>query len=158
MPVSQSGEGRPCQSASACAPEGRNHNSLDKNLSDNPPAARPNRHADGNLARSVCRPRGEQAAEEVNAGLHDYIRAISDRPKRAAECDEAIQLAETEWKEVWRKRPVSDAEELRSIYSRKREILDLINEHTKLSTSLADAEELLRTGKEERERLEGELS
>jgi hypothetical protein len=91
-------------------------------------------------------------------GIHDYIRAISDRPKRAAECDEAIQLAETEWKEVWRERPVSDAEELRSIYSRKREILDLINEHTKLSTSLADAEELLRTGKEERERLEGELS
>lgn len=53
---------------------------------------------------------------------------------------------------------MSDAEELRSIYSRKREILDLIDEHTKLSTSLADAEELLRTGKEERERLEGELS
>jgi hypothetical protein len=53
---------------------------------------------------------------------------------------------------------VSDAEELRSAYSRKREILDLIDEHTKLSTSLADAEELLRTGKEERERLEGELS
>jgi len=118
MPVSQSGGGRPYQSASACAPEGRNHNSLDKNLSDNPPAARPNRHADGNLARSVCRPRGEQAAEvsadgeqhnpsqpqypsqktacrcaeKVNAGIHDYIRAISDRPKRAAECDEPSSL------------------------------------------------------------------
>jgi uncharacterized protein YhaN len=34
---------------------------------------------------------------------------------------------------------------------------DSINEHTKLSTSLAGAEELLRTGKQERERLEEEL-
>jgi len=100
----------------------------------------------------------EKDIQELNAGIHDYIRAVSDRPKRAAEFDEAIQLAEAEWKEVWRKRPVSDAEELRSVYSRKREILALINEHAKLSTSLADAEEMLRTGKEERERLEGELT
>jgi len=47
----------------------------------------------------------EKDIQELNAGIHDYIRAVSDRPKRAAEFDEAIQLAEAEWKEVWRKRP-----------------------------------------------------
>lgn len=69
------------------------------------------------------------------------------------ERNEAIQLAEATWKEVWRHRPVSDAEELRSTYSRKAEIFALITEHARLSTALAQAEEQVRTGEEEQERI-----
>jgi len=82
--------------------------------------------------------------EELNAGINDYIRGVSDRPKRTAERDDAIERAEVEWKEVWRKRPISDAEELRSAYSRKTEVLALITEHARLTTALEQAEEQLR--------------
>lgn len=88
----------------------------------------------------------------------DHIRSITDRPKRVSERDEAIQLAEGEWKQIWHRRPISDAEELRGAYSRKPEILALITEHARLSTAFAQAEEQVRTGKEEQERLCGELA
>jgi uncharacterized protein YhaN len=96
--------------------------------------------------------------EELNAGTSDYTRSMTDRPKRLSERDEATQLAEADWKEIWHRRPVSDAEELRSAYSRKAEILTLITEHARLSTGFAQAEEQVRTGKEEQERLCGELA
>jgi uncharacterized protein YhaN len=96
--------------------------------------------------------------EELNAGTSDYTRSVTDRPKRAGERDEAIRLAESDWREVWRDRPVSHAEELRTIYSRKAEILDLITEHARLSTEFAQAEEQLRSGKEEEQRLREELA
>jgi hypothetical protein len=96
--------------------------------------------------------------EELNTGTSDYTRSVTDRPKRVSERDEATQLAEAEWKEIWHRRAVSDAEELRSAYSRKAEILALITEHARLSTAFAQAEEQVRTGKEEQERLCGELA
>lgn len=95
--------------------------------------------------------------EELNAGTSDYTRSVTDQPKRVSERDEAIRLAESEWKEIWHRRPVSEAEELRSAYSRKPEILALITEHARLSTTFAQAEEQIRIGKEEQERLCGEL-
>jgi hypothetical protein len=96
--------------------------------------------------------------EELNAGISDYIRGTSDRPKRAAERDDAIQLADIEWKEIWRKRPISDAEELKSVYSRKAEVLALITEHARLITSSDQAEEQLHTGTLEHERIDDELA
>jgi uncharacterized protein YhaN len=96
--------------------------------------------------------------EELNAATGDYMRAVTDRPKRESERDEAIQLAESDWKEVWHRRPVSDAEELRSVYLRKAEILALITEHARLSTVFAQTEEQVRSGMEEQERLCTELA
>ncbi len=96
--------------------------------------------------------------EELNAGISDYIRGVSDRPKRVAERDEAFRLAELEWKEIWRKRPISDAEELRNAYSRKAEILALITEHARITTALEQAEEHLRTTEHEVERIDDELA
>jgi uncharacterized protein YhaN len=96
--------------------------------------------------------------EELNAGTSDYARSITDQPKRLSERDEAIRLAESEWKEIWHRRPVSDAEQLRSTYLQKAEILSLITEHARLSTAFAEAEEQVRAGKEEQERLLRELA
>ena len=96
--------------------------------------------------------------EELNAGISDYIRGTSDRPKRMAERDDAIQLAEVGWKEIWRKRPISDAEELKSAYSRKTEVLALSTEHARLTTALEQTEEQLRTGTQEQERIDDELA
>ncbi len=95
--------------------------------------------------------------EELNAGISDYIRGTSDRPKRMAERDDATQLAEVGWKEIWRKRPISDAEELKSAYSRKTEVLALSTEHARLTTALEQTEEQLRAGTQEQERIDDEL-
>lgn len=96
--------------------------------------------------------------EEVNAGISDYIRGTADRPKRAAERADAIQLAEVEWKEIWRKRPLSDAGELKSAYSRKTEVLALITEHARLTTALEQAAEQVRASTQEQERIDDELA
>ena len=100
----------------------------------------------------------EKEIEELNAGTSDYARSVTDQPKRVSERDEAIRLAESEWKEIWHRRPVSDAEQLRSTICRKAEILSLITEHARLSTAFAEAEEQVRAGKEEQERLRRELA
>jgi uncharacterized protein YhaN len=100
----------------------------------------------------------EKEIEELNAGTSDYARGVTDQPKRVSERDEAIRLAESEWKEIWHRRPVSDAEQLRNTYLRKAEILSLITEHARLSTAFAEAEEQVRAGKEEQERLREELA
>lgn len=96
--------------------------------------------------------------EELNAGTSAYSHSVNDRPKRVSERAEAIRLAEAEWKGIWHQRPVSDAEELRIVYSRKAEIFALITEHARLSTAVAQAEEQLRIGKEEQDRLREELA
>ena len=96
--------------------------------------------------------------EELNAGISDYIRGTADRPKRAAERADAIQLAEVEWKEIWRKRPLTDAEELKTAYSRKTEVLALITEHARLTTALEQAEEQVRASTQEQERIDDELA
>lgn len=96
--------------------------------------------------------------EELNAGISDYIRGMSDRPKRVAERDDAIQLAEIEWREIWHKRPIADAEKLKSVYPRKTEVLDLITEHARLTTALDQAEEQLHTSTIEHERIVAELA
>ena len=99
-----------------------------------------------------------KAIEDLNAGISDYIRGTSDRPKRIAERDEALQLAEDEWKEIWRKRTISDAEELKSAYSRKTEVLALSTEHARLTTALEQTEEQLRTGTQQLEQIDDELA
>ena len=96
--------------------------------------------------------------EQLNAGISDYVRGMGDRPKRTTERDDAIQRAEVEWREIWPKRPISDAEELKSVYSQKAEILLLITEHVRISTALEQAEEALRTGAQEQERIDDELA
>jgi len=96
--------------------------------------------------------------EELNAGTKAYSDSVNHRPKRVSERADAIQLAEAEWKGIWRLRPVSDAEELKIAYSRKAETFALITEHARLSTGLAEAEEQLRTGKEDQDRLREELA
>ena len=98
--------------------------------------------------------------DELNAKIHDYVRGISDRPKRQSEREEAMRRAEEEWEQVdaWRKRPVADAEGLRRAYAQKSEIRDLITEHARLTTVLGDAEERLRQGKDDAERLANELA
>jgi uncharacterized protein YhaN len=96
--------------------------------------------------------------EELNAGISDYDRGISDGPKRAAERNDAIQLAEVEWKEIWRERPIADADQLKTTYARKMEILALITEQARLSSALEQADEQLRIGTQEQERIEDELA
>lgn len=96
--------------------------------------------------------------EELNAEISDYVRSVKDRPKRSSERDEAIGLAEVEWKEIWRKRSIADAEDLRGAYSRKTEIIELITEQARLSTALEQAEEHLHTGREEQQRLTAQLA
>jgi uncharacterized protein YhaN len=96
--------------------------------------------------------------EELNAGISDYIRGMNDRPKRVAERDDAIQAAESEWKDIWHRHPISEAEELKSVYSRKSEILALITEHARLSTASDQAEEQLHASALEHERIDDELA
>lgn len=96
--------------------------------------------------------------EDLNAEISQYIVSVKDRPKRIADRDHATGLAEVEWKEIWRKHPISDAEELRAVYARKAEILELITEQARLSTTLEQAGEYLREGKEEHERLTADLA
>jgi len=95
--------------------------------------------------------------EELNAGLQDYLRAMSDRPKREAEYEEAVRLAENEWREVWNKLPVADAEKLRTTYARKAEIRSLMTEHARLTTASEQAEQALLLAQANHERLSSEL-
>jgi uncharacterized protein YhaN len=96
--------------------------------------------------------------EDLNAGTSDYIRGVTDRPKRMSERDEEIQLAAVDWNGIWRHRPISDAEELKAVYSRKAEILSLITEYARLSTALAQTQEEVQARQEEQERLCEELA
>jgi uncharacterized protein YhaN len=106
---------------------------------------------------SELKARGKEI-EELSAGIADYLRGINDRPKRVNERDEAVHRADVEWKEVWRKHPIAEADALTSAYPRKTEIRELITEHARLSTGLEQAAEQFREAKEAQERLAEELA
>ncbi|MGD1097287.1 MAG: AAA family ATPase, partial [Bryobacteraceae bacterium] len=91
--------------------------------------------------------------EELNSETNDYHRSVNDRPKRVNERAEAMQRAEGEWRAIWGERPTTDAERIRVAYSGKSEIFALITEHARLATALAQAEELVRTASEDKDRL-----
>ncbi len=93
MPTSQAGEGHPRKGAGARAPEDRNHKGLDKDLAENSPAARSNSHADGNLARAVCRARCEQAAK-VGASGKQHNPGQRHHPSQKTSCRPAYEVAD----------------------------------------------------------------
>ena len=95
--------------------------------------------------------------EELNGENNDYHRSVTDKPKRMNERAEAIQRAGAEWGRIWLDRPITDAEKVRDWYSGKSEIFASITEHARLTTALAQAEELARTAREEQGRLQDEL-
>ena len=95
--------------------------------------------------------------EELNGETNDYHRSVNDRPKRVNERAEVMERAEVEWHRIWPGRPVSEAERLRTTYSKKSDVFALITEHARLSTALAQAEEQARTVGEEQDRLREEL-
>jgi len=95
--------------------------------------------------------------EDLNSETNDYHRSVNDKPKRVNERTEAMQRAEAEWRGIWRDNPITDAEKVRAVYSRKSEILALITEHARLATALAQADELVRTTREDEDRLREEL-
>jgi uncharacterized protein YhaN len=99
-----------------------------------------------------------QEVEDLNAGTHDYLRGISDLPKRRDDRDKATERAEAEWRTIWAQRPVSDAEQLRSAYARKAEVRALITEHARVTLALEQAERSLRSDRDEHGRLSRELA
>jgi hypothetical protein len=66
--------------------------------------------------------------EELNAGTSDYTRSVTDRPKRLSERDEATQLAEADWKEIWHRHAVAlqQLNELVHLEDRVRLILQIL--------------------------------
>jgi len=81
--------------------------------------------------------------EELNAGLQDYLRAMSDRPKREAEYEEAVRLAKMSGGRSGTSFQLLDAEKLRTTYARKAEIRSLMTEHARLTTASEQAEQAL---------------
>ena len=96
--------------------------------------------------------------ETLNAGMHDYLRGMLDLPKRCDDRNKVIHRAEMEWRSIWHQGPVSDAEQLRSVYAHKAEIHALITEHARLTVALGQAEESLRSEQDEYSRLSRELA
>jgi uncharacterized protein YhaN len=96
--------------------------------------------------------------EVLNGGTHDYLRGILDLPKRCDDRNKVLQRAEMEWRTTWHQRPVSDAEQLRSVYARKTEIHGLITQHARLTMSSEQAEDSLRSNRNDHERLSLELA
>lgn len=96
--------------------------------------------------------------EDLNARLQDYLRQVSDRPKRGKEYEDAIRVAEDQWREVWNRLPISYAENLRAVYTNKAEIRALMTDHTRLTTALEEAEKALASAQMNHERLSNELS
>lgn len=95
---------------------------------------------------------------ELNAGVHDYLRSVSDRPKREAEYRESVRLAENEWREVWNKLPITEAEKLRVVYGQKAEIRSLITEHAGIAAAMEEGQKSLLRAQANHERLAGDLS
>jgi uncharacterized protein YhaN len=98
----------------------------------------------------------EREIEDLNTATSGYIQNLGDRAKRLRERDDALELAQSAWKEIW-PQPVSEAENLKNAYSSKEEILRLVAEHKGLSAELAAAEEELRNVTQEQQRLEKQL-
>ncbi|MEO5925087.1 MAG: AAA family ATPase [Bryobacteraceae bacterium] len=95
--------------------------------------------------------------EDLNSETNDYHRSVNDKPKRVNERAEAMQRAEAEWRGIWRDRPISDAEKVRPAYSGKSEIFALVTEHARLATAFVQSDELVRTAREDEDRLREEL-
>lgn len=96
--------------------------------------------------------------ETLNAGTHDYLRGISDLPRRCDDRDKVTQRAEVEWRTIWPQHPVSDAEQLRSAYASKSEIRALITEHARVVLTLEQTEKTFRSERDEHDRLSRELA
>lgn len=96
--------------------------------------------------------------ETLNAGTQDYLRGISDLPRRSDDRDNATQRAEVEWRTIWPQRPVSDAEQLRKAYAGKSDVRALITEHARVILAMEQAEELFRSERDECNRLSRELA
>jgi len=76
-------------------------------------------------------------------------------------CGASVKVAvaaEVEWKEIWRDRSIADADQLKTTYACKKEILALIAEQARPSGALEQAEEQLRIGAQEQERIDDELA
>jgi uncharacterized protein YhaN len=99
----------------------------------------------------------EKEIEELNTGMSAYTQSVSDRTKRLRQRDEAIETAQRAWEEIWAQ-PVSEAENLKNVYSSKEEILKLVGEHKGLTADLTTAEEELRNIAQEQQRLEEQLA
>ena len=95
--------------------------------------------------------------EDLNSETNDYHRSVNDKPKRVNERAEAMQRADAEWRGIWRERPITDAEGVRAAYSGKSDIFALITEHARLATALAQSDELVRTAREDGDRLREQL-
>jgi uncharacterized protein YhaN len=95
--------------------------------------------------------------EELYSETNDYHRSINDKPKRVSERADAIQRAESEWRRMWPRRPVAEAETMRATYSRKSAILSLITEHARLATAFSQADEQVRTVRQQQDRLREDL-
>ncbi|HEV2986853.1 MAG TPA: AAA family ATPase, partial [Candidatus Angelobacter sp.] len=99
----------------------------------------------------------EAEINDLNTGAGAYVQSVTDRAKRLRELEDAIQLAQTAWSEVW-SQPVSEAENLRTVYSSKEQILALVAEHKGLTAELKTAEDELRNVTQEQERLQEQLA
>jgi uncharacterized protein YhaN len=95
--------------------------------------------------------------EALQGETNDYHRSVNDRPKRASEMSEAIQKAEAEWREIWHRASIAEAESLRPVYARRTEIRNLITEHARLTTALTHAAEQLAGANDKAGRLSEEL-
>ena len=94
---------------------------------------------------------------ELNSETNDYHRSVNDRPKRVNERGQAMERAEAEWRRIWTRHPIADAERLRAPYSKKREIFTLIKDHARLCAESEQAQEQARTVDEDQDRLREEL-
>ncbi len=99
----------------------------------------------------------EGEIEELNAGMNGYIKDVGDREKLMHRREEAIDRAQSAWKEIWF-RPVIEAEKLKSVYAGKQEILELVAEHKGLTVAAASAQEELQSVTQEQQRLEEQLA
>lgn len=99
----------------------------------------------------------EKEIEELNAGTSAYAQSVGDRTKRIRERDDATELAQAAWREIW-SQPVSEAESLKNAYACKEEILRLVAEHKGLTADLTTADEELSNVTEEQQRLAEQLA
>lgn len=99
----------------------------------------------------------ESEIEDLNTGTSAYSQSVADRGKRLREQEEAIQQAQSAWKQVWLQ-AVTEAENLKNTYAHKEEILKLVAEHRGLTSELTNAEEELRNVTQDQWRLEEQLA
>jgi uncharacterized protein YhaN len=99
----------------------------------------------------------ETEIEKLNAGTNGYVKDVSDRAKRAGERDDAVELAQSAWNQIWTQ-PVTEAENLKGAYSSKEEILKLVAEHKGVTAELNIAADELKNVTQEQQRLQEEIA